>query len=168
VNRKKIYQRVIWGILATLLLVGCGAPTATLISEPSPEPIVEVGEVTFNGTECIVSIPTELQPGRYSFVLKNLSEEEVGFYVSRLTDGKTFQDLLDFQNEPGDYVPHHNWIKNAVGLGSAWQKPDGGEVYSFKLISEGEYVVSVWILETPESEGMKIWFCAPFWVKEVP
>jgi hypothetical protein len=71
-----------------LLLVGCGAPAATPASEPSPEPVVEVGDVTFDGTECTVSGSTELPPGRYSFVLKNLSEEDMLLLIFRLSRSK--------------------------------------------------------------------------------
>jgi cobyric acid synthase len=42
-----------------------------------------------------------LPPGRYSFVLKNLSEEDVSLLIFRLPDGKAFQDLADLQSEPG-------------------------------------------------------------------
>jgi hypothetical protein len=166
-NRQKLFQQVMWAILITLLLVGCGAPAATPTSEPSPEPVVEVGDVIFDGTECTVSGSTELPPGRYSFVLKDLSEEDVHLFVSRLTDGKTFQDLLDLQSEPGEYVPEQDWLNHTVEPGSAWNKPDGGEVHTYIFIEEGEYAVSLWSWET-ETTPMKIWFCAPFWVKEDP
>ena len=110
-NRQMLIQQVMWAILIMLLLVGCGAPAAAPTSEPSPEPVVvEVGDVIFDGTECTVSGSTELPPGRYSFVLKDLSEEDVHLFVSRLTDGKTFQDLLDLQSEPGEYVPEQDWL----------------------------------------------------------
>jgi hypothetical protein len=135
-NRQKLSQQVMWAILIPLLLVGCGAPAATPTSEPSPEPVVEVGDVIFDGTECTVSGSTELPPGRYSFVLKDQSELEVNLFVSRLTDGKTFQDLLDLQSEPGEYVPEQDWIDHAVELGSAWNKPDGGKVHTYIFIEE--------------------------------
>ena len=166
-NRQRLSQQVMWAILITLLLVGCGAPAATPTSEPSPEPVVEVGDVIFDGTGCTVSGSTELPPGRYSFVLKNLSEQSTGIFVSRLTDGKTFQDLLDLQSEPGEYVPEQDWLKNAVERGIAWNKPDGGNVHTYLLIKEGEYAVSLWSPAT-ETAPMRIWFCAPFWVKEDP
>ena len=156
-----------WSILIMLLLVGCGAPAATPASEPSPEPVVEVGDVIFDGTECTVSGSTELSPGRYSFVLRDLSEEDVHLFVDRLTDGKTFQDLLDLQSEPGEYFTAPDWTTGVLEPGSAWNKPDGGEVHTYILTSEGAYFVGVWSWQT-ETTSQKVWFCAPFWVKEDP
>jgi hypothetical protein len=168
-NRQKLSRQVVWAILITLLLFGCGAPAATPTptSEPSPEPVVEVGDVIFDGTECTVSGSTELTAGTYSFVLKNLSEEDVIFIVRRLTDGKTFQDLLGLQSEPGEYIPRPDWVAPVVERGIARQKPDGGEVHTYKLISEGEYAISLWSYATATTP-LRIWFCAPFWVKEAP
>ena len=168
---KKYSQRVLWGILATLLLVGCGAPAAAPTSKPSSEPVVEVGELVFDGTECTVSVPTELPPGKHSIVLRNLTEEDVNLFVSRHIGGKTFQDVLDLQGEPGGSLPYSVYdelFDKVIEPGSAQHKPDGGEVHTYLLISEGEYVVGVWIYETAESDAMKTWFCAPLWVKEAP
>jgi hypothetical protein len=126
-----------------------------------PESVVEVGDVIFNGTECNVSGPIELPPGRYSYVLKDLSEDDVTIFVGRLTAGKTFQDILDLQSEPGEYFPWQDWIKLAIESGVAWNKPDGGEVHTYIFNSEGEYVVGL-----GSTSPAKRWFCAPFWVKE--
>jgi hypothetical protein len=37
--------------------------------------------------------------------LKDLSDEDVGFSLARLLDGKTFQDMLELQSEPGEFIP---------------------------------------------------------------
>jgi hypothetical protein len=170
-NRQKLSQQAVWAILITLLLFGCGAPAATPAptSEPSPEPVVEVGDVIFDGTECTVSGSTELTAGTYSFVLRDLSEEDVNVLVMRLTDGKTFQDLLDLQSEPGEHVPRPltDWLAPVEERGTAWQKPDGGEVHTYKLINEGEYAVVLWSFATTTTPP-RDWLCAPIWVKEVP
>ena len=162
-NRQKLSQQVMWAILITLLLVGCGAPAATPTSGPLPESIAEVGEVIFDGTECTVLGPTELPTGKYSFVLKDLSKINVNLYVSRLTDGKTYQDLLDGQSEPGEYYPKPDWVVHAIEPGSAWSKPDGGEVHTYFLTREGEYAIYLGT-DVPPS----LWFCAPLRVIEAP
>jgi len=164
-GQKPSQRTVMWSILIMLLLVGCGAPAATPASEPPPEPVVEVGDVAFDGTECTVSGSTELPLGRYSFVLKNLSEEDVRLLIFRLPDGKTFQDLLDLQSEPGEWVSKPDWAIDAVETGVAWYKEDCGEVHSYMLINEGEYAVVIW-RRPAETTQPGIWFCAPFWVKE--
>jgi hypothetical protein len=168
-NGKKLHQRVVWSVLIMLFLVGCSAPTATPTPEPSPETVVEVGDVIFDGEECTFTGSPELSPGKYSFILKNLTEEDVNLFVSKHVGGKTFQDVLDLQGEPGESLPepvYDELFDKVVEPGSAQYKPDGGEVHTYILKSEGEYIVGVWIFETAESDAMKTWFCAPFWVVE--
>ena len=167
---RKLLQQVVWTIIIVFVLTGCGAPAVTPTPEPSPEPVVEAGEGIFDGKECTVSVPNELSPRRYSFVLKDLSEDEVNIFVSRHVSGTTFQDLLDLQGEPGGYIPepvYDELFTDAVEQGFAHHKPDGGEVHTFILTEEGEYVVGLWSWETADNP-MKIWFCAPFWVKKAP
>ena len=161
----------LFGFLLLAILTGCGAPTATPTPEPSPKTVVEVGEVIFDGEACTFTGSTELSPGKNSFILKNLTEEDVNLFVSKHVGGKTFQDVLDLQGEPGESLPdpvYDELFDKVVEPGSAQHKPDGGEVHTYLFNSEGEYVVGVWIYETAESDAMKTWFCAPFWVKETP
>ena len=169
-NTRFIRKGLLIGCILLALLTGCATPaleTTKPTSEPLPETVIEMGEVIYDGTECNVSVPTELPPGRYSIVLKNLSEEEVKLWTQRITEGKTYQDLLDLQNEPGEYVPKPDWVVSAIETGSARDKPDGGKVYTYKFVSEGEYFVGLWIYATTTAP-MKRWFCAPFLVKEMP
>jgi hypothetical protein len=175
-NRQKLTQQVMWTILITLLVVGCGAPAATptpipptgtptTTSEPLPETVAEAIEVTYDGNECTVSGPTELPIGELSFVLKDLSEEmNVHLTVTRLLDGKTFQDLLDLQGEPGKFPPQRpSWIDTPTLLGRTWNESIGGVVYTYSLNKEGEYVILV-----SGSSPISVWYCAPLWVIEAP
>jgi len=171
-NWLTLSKQVIWTILITVPLVGCGTPDNTPTSKPSPEPAVVVGELVFDETqECTVSIPTELPPGRYSIVLRNLTKEDVNIFVSRHVGGKTFQDVLDLQGEPGVSLSepvYDELFDKLIEPGTAQHTPDGGEVHTYKFISEGEYIVGVWVWETAESDAIYTWFCAPLWVKEAP
>lgn len=156
--------------MIAFFLAGCGALAVTPTPVPSPESAVEVGEVIFDDIECTVSVPTELSPGRYSFVLRDLSEDGVNIFVSRHAGGTTFQDVLDLQGEPGGYIPEPVWdelFTEVVEPGSAQHKPDGGEVHTYILTEEGEHVVGVWSWETADNPA-RFWFCAPFWVKQAP
>jgi hypothetical protein len=169
-NRQKLSQQVVWIILITLLLVGCDVPAATLTPFPptaAPAPtsgsmIGSVIEVTFDGTECTVSGSTELPIGEYSFVYKDLSEENVPFWVARLLDGRTFQDLLDLQSEPGEYYPKPSWTVYPSGSWT-WNESIDAGVYTFSLDKEGEYATAVGG-DFPPS----LWLCAPLWVIEAP
>ena len=139
----------------------------TIAPEPSPEPIIELGEVIFDGTVCNATIPSELPPGKYSMVLRNLTEEDVNIWTERITEGKTYQDVLDLQDKPGDWVPEPDWTADTIELGGAKYTSDGGEVHTYKFVIESEYFVGVWIYGTPDAP-MRVWFCAPFLVREAP
>jgi len=164
-NRQKLSKQVIWVILITLVLAGCGASAAAPTPVPATAtlpPIPEI-EITYDGNECTVSGPTELPTGWHSFVIYDLSELDVALYVSRLTDGKTFKDLLDEQGEPGRYWLKPSWVIHASQPGVAWNKPDGGLVHTYNLTKEGEHAIYIGGY-TP----MSIWFCAPFQVIAAP
>ncbi len=161
-------KRVLLLVMAVLFVSACttSEPAAT----ESPEEVVtEVGEVKFDGTECIVTGPTSLPPGNYSYVLRDESENEVHIYVGRLLGGKTTQDILDLQGEPGARIAEpildeaYDW---AVELGAATYRPDGGEVHTYKFISEGEYTVGIWSYQT-ETIPSTNWLCAPLWIEEI-
>jgi hypothetical protein len=149
---------VVWAIVIALLLVGCCAPAATPTPipptdtptpvPPTPKPASETFPeydpntilVTFNGDECIASVPTELPVGEHQFVLRNLSDQFQSLWVSHILDGHTYQDLLDMQSEPGVYFPGPSWIalpfRNFVK-----QNEPSDFVYTFYLKKEGGWVI---------------------------
>ena len=157
-------------LLVALLLVTACATTQPVPTETPEDVVIEVGEVIFDGTECTVTGETKLPPGKYSYVLQDESEYEVQMYIGRLLDGKTTQDMLDLQGEPGAYVSaavFDEEYAQAVEPGAAWYKPDGGEVHTYILSTEGEYNVGIWSYET-ETIPFTVWFCAPLWIDETP
>jgi hypothetical protein len=154
-NAQKLSQLVMWGFLITLLLAACGAPAAAPTSE-----IV----VTFDGVDCTVSGPTELPVGEHPFVLKDLSERKVKLYVTRLTDGHTFQDWLDMQSEPGEYFDRPYWVVGIRKIGTEWNESKGGEVFTYYLDKEGDYSISIGTIW----DSLGSWFCAPLKVVEAP
>ena len=160
-------KRVLLLVMAVLFVSACTTSQPAPTESPE-EVVIEVGEVIFDGTECTVTGRTKLPPGKYSYVLRDESEYEVQMYIGRLLEGKTTQDMLDLQGEPGAYLPKavtdeaYDW---AYEPGSARLKPDGGEIHTYILTDEGEYTVGVWSYET-ETIPFTIWFCAPLWVEE--
>jgi len=91
------------------------SPTATPTptSGPLPGSVPEGIEVTFDGNECTVSGQTESPIGEHSFILNDLSEMNSELWVLRLRNGKTFQDLLDEQGEPGVWWAKPSWVSHA-------------------------------------------------------
>ena len=162
-------KNVLYLVMAVMLVSAC----TTLEPAPTESPeevVIEVGEVIFNGTECTVTGSTKLSPGKYSYVLRDESEYEAKMYVGRLLGGKTIQDMLDLKGESGGYIPRavfNEAYNQAFEPGFAWYKPDGGEVHTYVLSTEGEYTVGIWSYAT-ETTPFTIWFCAPLWIEGTP
>ncbi len=162
-------RKMLYSMMTLFLVAACAstqpAQTPPLLPDESVEDVViEAGEVIFDGTECTFSGPTELPKGKYSFVLKDLSEMDVDLFVRRLTDEKKgYQDLLDLQSEPGEYHPRPDWLIDAMEPGSEEYEPDGGVVHTYLLTKEAEYVIFVFSL-IPRI----LWYCAPLQVIEAP
>lgn len=158
-NRQQLSQRVTWGILITLLLVGCSAPTAKLIPEYVEEPI----KVTFDGEECIASAPAVMSTGEHSFVFVYTTEQGYGFWVGSILDGKTYQDMLDLQNEPGEYITKPTWSVDPDTVDVEWDETVGGNIYTWFFNEEGEYYMTTGGVSPPS-----VWFCGSFHVVEAP
>ena len=138
---KKILKMIIV-IIIIPLLVGCGmsdtpVPTPTYTSLPPthtlipPTPSPPPIDVTFYG---------------------------VDFWVSRIREGSTYQDILDLQDEPGQYFPKPPTIDHAPGYFSFSE-----EVWLFMLEEPGNYYISV------GASTHSMWNCGPsFQVIETP
>jgi len=121
-----------------------------------PEGIV----VTFSKTgECTVSGPTELPPGEYTYVLRDLSSVRHALIISYLLEGKTFQDLLDMQVVPGRYWPKPDWVVYANAI-DGWRNESRNELYTVFSLEKGEHFV---YLES--TVPISLWFCAPLTVR---
>ncbi len=148
-NGQKLSKQLMWAILLTLMLVGCGASAAT--------PTQEI-EVTFSGNECTVSGPTEILMGDHPIVLNDQSDINVSLWAGKLNNGKTFQDLLDLQSEPGESFPVPSWVVFAQKYSTS-----DSEDKIYVLDEPGEYSLSVY---NPFPET--VWLCAPLHVMEAP
>jgi hypothetical protein len=117
------------------------AATALAVASCSETQVGERIEVTWNGTECTVSGPAELPAGEHTFVLYDLDKQIANLAVSRLVQGKTFQDMLDKQDEPGEDFAWPSWARAAILRAAPSKEADGGEVRVFFLKNEGEYAM---------------------------
>ena len=175
-TRNHLFVTISVTVLLLLVLLGCGAPATptpipptdkptsippTAIPTPTltPQPI----EVTFDGNECTVSGPTELPIGEHSFIRKDLTGNDAELYVEYYIDGKTLQDYLDLQSEPGEYVSDQPWAIRSIKRGTEWNESLGGKEYTFLLNEGGEHIIIIAGF-SPRS----IWFCAPLWVIAAP
>lgn len=108
--------------------------------------------VTFERNNITYSGPAELPPGDHIFILKDLSGQDQVLYVSFLIDGKTLQDMVDLQSEPGVYYHKPSWVisleKKEV------EKIAEGEIaYTFSLDKEGVYAIY-----TYSPSASSLWF----------
>ena len=144
-NLKKRFMQVIVVILIAVMLVGCRADRV---------------EITFDGSNCTVTGPTSLPAGENQLVLKNLSEEKFGFWVSKILGDHTFQDLLDEQGEPGRFFSSFTNRVSGGSITGLEYGENGEEIYTIYTGTEGEYAIYLYDQVSEEY----IWLCGPLQV----
>ncbi len=169
-------RKLLFLLMAVFLVTACATtqpePTSTPLpptdtSKPPtqvPQPI----EVTLDGKGCTVTGPTELPMGEHQFVFIDLVEDNedsfhADLYVQNYIDGKTLQDLFDFQGEPGKYYYDPPWAIRVPKIGTEWNESIEGKIYTYLLNEEGEHVIVI-----VENSPLGVWICAPLWVIEAP
>jgi len=121
--------------------------------------------VTFQGDACEIDGPDVLLVGEYHFILNDISQiSNADLFVSKLTDGHTYQDLIDPQTTPGEYYPKPYWVVYATKE-TMVDSTTGQRSYDIKLES-GEYAIYVYGLT--ESAEKWLWFCLPITVLDKP
>ena len=140
---KKLFVLLAVIIAFSLILIIVCKPTAEIV-------------VTFDGEECTVSGPSVLSTGSHSFILNDLSDKKVDLWIGRLLEGKTVQDLFDEQGEPSVWWPKPNWFYYTQQIGTEWINDNGGEVWTYSLNEEAEYVIYVGIYK---KDTKNLWFC---------
>jgi hypothetical protein len=93
---------------ATSTTVGPATATTPATTLPPRELI----EVMFDGTECITDGPAQVAAGDYPFILTDLSGmqgAEVRTWI--IDDGYTYDDVLNLQSEPGEYISTPDWAQ---------------------------------------------------------
>ncbi len=174
-NEQKLSQQVMWAILIMFLLVGCSAPaaTSTLVpptstpkptSEPLPETVTEI-EVIFDGNDCTVTGPTELPAGDHTFIFIDRSDMKGELWLVNLDDGKTTQDLLDGQSEPGNWYPAPSWLDYDSQQSNKSEELEGRRVdtSTWKLDKVGEHTIVCYV-----ASPQMIWFPASLMIIEAP
>ena len=181
---KKSSIIIVLFILIGIALVGCGisaaaptpvpptdAPSPTPIQptdtpSPTSEPLSETAdgfEVTFDGNDCTVKGPNELPVGDHTFIFINRNDLTGELWLVNYDDGKTSQDMLDGQSEPGEWYPKPSWAHFDSRITSKWEELEGGFVTTsiWKLDRVGEHTIICYV-RSPQ----KIWFPASFMIIE--
>jgi hypothetical protein len=120
--------RFLLGSLLLTLLTSCARspqetptpePTAipthnSIPPTPSPEPIENTFEVTIEGSECIISGPTEVPKGKINIAFDIKGDRNLRLGVFYFLDGKTYQDYLgEVYIGPEVSHPWPYWIRDS-------------------------------------------------------
>jgi hypothetical protein len=163
-----MYKRISL-IILFVAIAACGPSSKTshpvLDADAVAQAVAEGIEVKFYGESCDVAAPEVLPIGEYVFVFNDLEgKQSADLYIGRLTDGHTFQDLLDPQgDEPGKYYHKPEWLIYAEKTDSEWDLSTGVKSVTY-FLEEGEHAIYVSnVLPTNE---WGLWFCMPVMVVE--
>jgi hypothetical protein len=118
-------------------------------------------ELTFDGSVCTTIGPAVVPTGVHSFVVRDLTgESPADMRTMAITDGHTYQDLLDLQSEPGEYVPLPEWAERPLTTFEPVDRELGDNELGKRLILEpGEHGI---VVRTDEG----LWFCGALAVTE--
>ena len=135
----------------------------TTASQPTTEPTI-MFEITFDGTGCISEGPTEVLPGEYGFKFIDKSDVRGELWLLYLDEGKTLQDELDMQTEPGEWYAKPSWVHYGSKISGISEETDEGKVeisvWDLKWVPK-EYTIMCYV-DSPRN----MWFVAPVFVVE--
>jgi len=165
VRRDAMTRAILVLIVAALLASGCGQ-----------DEVVDDGitNVSFDGTNCTVS-PVTAPSGDRAFVLTNTSDIRLGpdgFFVIKVPDGYTFDDLLKIQEDNGGAprsIPSDIWystlaIENEAMSFAAGPDAELGEdeTLFLRTLTPGFDAIELYVDGPPELQ----WLCGPIEVTE--
>ena len=133
-NRQQFFHQLKWTLLFLFLFTGCGAP-----SEPTSIPLIDKEvdfEVRFTGDDCLVSGPSQVTAGEYTFKFIQSKELKGELWLSNLEEGKTLQDLLDGQSEPSEWYPKPSWADYDKKIS-----------FEYETVNDIRVIISTWSLE---------------------
>lgn len=152
-------------IMTVIVVAGCGQDESVDDG---------VTTVAFDGTSCTVS-PATAPSGDRAFVLTNTSDIELGadgFFVIKVPDGYTFDDLLEIQEDNGGApksIPSDIWystlaIENEAISFAAGPDLELGEDQSLyvRTLTPGSDAIELYVEGPPELQ----WLCGPIEVAE--
>ena len=122
-------------------------------------------KVVFDGNGCTVTGPIELPTGEHTTVFIDQTELNAELWLINLDEGKTLQDLLDGQSEPGEWYPKPSWAHYDQRTSIEEEVSDEGRVVrtTWNLEQVGEHNIACYV-PVPQ----RIWLYGPLWVLEAP
>ena len=135
------------------------SPSQDAREATSPAPPQDIFEVTFDGNECTLSGPTEIPTGEYRIPLNDQGHGGMYVWIGRVLEGRTWQDALDLQEYPSQWVPAPDWTTKAKITFHEYDAEIDRTLFTYEFEEAGEY--QVWL---ENKSAMKLWPCAPFTV----
>ncbi len=169
-------------LATSLLVVGCGGsePTnTTAMTTPQTSTVLltttssttpapprgpagdEILEVAFDGSVCTTIGPAVVPTGVHSFLLKDLTGEGLAdVRTMAVSEGYTYEDLLDLQSEPGEYVPLPEWADWPLTTFEPIDRElDENEIGKRLILEPGVHGIVV-------GTGKGLWFCGQLTVTD--
>ena len=136
--------------------------------EPTSIPLLEKEadfEIKYSGDDCKVTGPTKVSAGEHTFKFIQSSDLKGELYLIYLRDGKTFQDLLDGQSEPGEWYQRPSWYDYDTRVSFEYETVEDNRVIiaTIKLDKVGEHAI-ICIVRLPQKQ---FWLVAPVTVEEI-
>jgi len=118
-------------------------------------------EVNFDGKDCTLSGPTNIPTGEYRIPLNDQGHPGLYVWIGQTLEGKTWQDALDLQSYPEEWVPAPDWVRKAKITYHGYDAQIDRYIFTYTFDEAGEY--QVWL---ENKSAIKLWPCAPFVVFE--
>lgn len=109
-NLKK--SLVYFPIVVVMILNSCSQPATA----PSSIEDVEIKEatLTFDGETCLYEGPEQITEGEFAITLISDSELEAEWWVYRIDDDKTWEDMVDYISPPGSVIQPPSWSSSVL------------------------------------------------------
>jgi len=145
------------------IIAACGSDddstSTSLLSEAANEAVIEV---SFDGSGCTADGPSTIPAGEHSFLLTDTTDRfRTEMWVRYLTDGHTYQDILDLQNDaggPGTYIPHPEFVVHAP-MTRPQSSPSDNQLQYHHALEPGPHALVV-------GGNDVVWLCGSFDVTE--
>ncbi len=158
-------------IILSSSLAACrvGTEPQLVIDEEVVAQAIEEGiEVTFDGDKCTDLGMMVLPEGEYTFVFRDMiGKGTADLHVSQLSDGHTYQDLLDYQGgDPKKWNANPDYHTLANKIDTEFDFSAGIKRVTYAL-EEGEHAVFINNVK-PEEVAAEQFYCFPIMIVDDP
>ena len=157
-------------VVALVAVAACGSDgdeSSTDTTVTTADSAVIAADVTarFDGDQCTIEGPAELDPGQHTFLFINEADRSAEMWLQQLVDGVTFDDAVEYMEEQGGrgvYPTKPEWMVWVPQFAPETQPVDGQRLYSHDLPADGLFISFGITDRAPAGTTDKaIWMCGP-------